>query len=256
MEIDAPAPIHPRKVQCWCPDDWKSAPKRALLLMHDGQNLFREEDAYINIWGIVPTLQRLQRSGLIPSTAVAGIWNGETNRWREYMPLVKGRDQRAWWDQWNEGVPDSREYGDFVHDRVLPALARALDLPRTSCPVFTMGSSMGALISLDLLTRFPKAFAGAGCLSTDWIDAGAAPVDHFIEHALPPGRHRIYFDHGTEGRDARYGEHQVRVDAALRERGWRPGVDFVSHLFHGAGHNEDDWRQRLEVPLLFLLPRA
>ena len=36
-------------------------------------------------------------------------------------------------------------------------------------------------------------------------------------------------------------------------RGYRPGVDMVSHRYLGAAHNEAAWRDRIEVPLVFLL---
>ena len=39
----------------------------------------------------------------------------------------------------------------------------------------------------------------------------------------------------------------------LRARGYRPGVDMVSHRYLGAAHNEAAWRDRIEVPLVFLL---
>ena len=43
------------------------------------------------------------------------------------------------------------------------------------------------------------------------------------------------------------------MDAALRERGYTEGRDWVTRKFPGAEHNEKSWRARVEIPLAFLL---
>ena len=116
-----------------------------------------------------------------------------------------------------------------------------------------MGSSMGGLISAYAVMEFPHVFGGAGCVSTHWPIAGGIVEDYVATHVPAPGRHRFYFDYGTEAIDAQYEPHQQRVDAAMRARGYRPGVDMVSHRYLGAAHNEAAWRDRIEVPLVFLL---
>ncbi len=50
-----------------------------------------------------------------------------------------------------------------------------------------------------------------------------------------------------------YEPYQQRIDALMRTRGYRPGVDLLSHRYLGATHNEAAWRDRIEVPLMFLL---
>ena len=45
------------------------------------------------------------------------------------------------------------------------------------------------------------------------------------------------------------------MDGIVRAKGYRAGVDWISQVFPGAGHSEAAWRERVEVPLRFLLAR-
>jgi enterochelin esterase-like enzyme len=116
-----------------------------------------------------------------------------------------------------------------------------------------MGSSMGGLVSLYAVCQYPELFGGAGCLSTHWPAVGAV-IDGYLTTALPsPGRHRFYFDYGTATLDSLYEPYQQRVDAVLATRGYTSGRDWITRRFEGAEHNEAAWRERLHIPLRFLL---
>lgn len=165
------------------------------------------------------------------------------------------------------GPPLSAGYLRFLVDELKPRIDRAFATDPAREATFITGSSMGGLISLDALTAYPRVFAGAGCLSTHWplpafaadrpaIDAGAAmaAAEAWLGGALPPpGRHRLWFDHGDQQLDRVYAPYQARVDALLRARGWRAGRDVVSRAYPGTGHDEIAWRTRLADPLGFLL---
>ena len=78
----------------------------------------------------------------------------------------------------------------------------------------------------------------------------------YSSRALPrPGSHKIYFDFGTETLDAKYEPYQLRADDVMRRAGYRENRDWVTRKFPGAEHSERSWRQRVDVPLIFLLGR-
>ena len=117
-----------------------------------------------------------------------------------------------------------------------------------------MGSSMGGLISAYALAEYPGVFGGAACLSTDWRYGDGAVVRWLSDHLPSAGTHRIYFDHGTETYDAYYGPFQRQMDevmatARLRVRR-RLGSRFVSRV---PTTRREAWRERLHIPLKFLL---
>ena len=126
-----------------------------------------------------------------------------------------------------------------------------------------MGSSMGGLISLYALCEYPQVFGGVACLSThlsfDHLDYGttsdqwAEAFRQYVSRQLPPyGGHMVYMDHGTEGLDGEYAEHQERLDSVFKAQGW-DRKHYLSRVFEGHEHKEIFWSKRLEQPLLFLL---
>lgn len=85
----------------------------------------------------------------------------------------------------------------------------------------------------------------------------ATAFEGYLRAALPrPGRHRLYFDHGSETLDRHYAAYQARIDRLVSARGWTRDRDWVARNFPGAAHNEESWRARVDIPLRFLLPPA
>jgi len=62
----------------------------------------------------------------------------------------------------------------------------------------------------------------------------------------------VYLDRGTTTLDATYGEYQTKAEAAFRSKGYA-APRLQTRLFEGADHSERAWRQRVEIPLRFLL---
>ena len=68
-----------------------------------------------------------------------------------------------------------------------------------------------------------------------------------------PGRNRLYYDRGDQTLDASYPPYSKAIDAVMPGLGWHRDRDWVSRVFPGAEHSERSWRERLDVPLDFLL---
>ena len=260
------AHVDSRHVDVWLPAGYHdSAEAYSVIYAHDGQNLFNASMSYTGIdWGVDETLQRLIDDGAVRKAIVVGIWNTPL-RFNEYLPhdawLGIEADTRNRLTEALGGEPLSREYLRFIVEELKPFIDSTYRTRPEREHTFLMGSSMGGLISLYGLVRYPDVFGGAACLSTHWpleleLD-DLATTDAYIEFlrdAMPaPGAHRIYFDFGTEELDARYEPHQIRVDAMMRELGFREGEDWVTRKFDGAGHAERYWRDRLEISLSFVL---
>ena len=287
VESFASAHAAPRKLVLWLPPGYDKRLPHAVLYMHDGQNLFDPGAANGGVsWDVDLRLAALIAQRAVRPTLVAGIWNTPL-RWREYVPapalqrlspelqaLVHGLavgDLPA-----AQGGPLSDGYLRFIVEELKPWVdARYRTLPGRD-DTFIMGSSMGGLISLQALLRHPDVFGGAGCVSTHWPvttnrpllqrvgagDAGAqahvtaigqAWLDEVAARLPPPGRHRLYMDHGTLNLDALYAPFQQRMDAIVARAGWKAGSQVMSRVFPGADHNEASWSERVAIPLRFLL---
>jgi predicted alpha/beta superfamily hydrolase len=250
--------ITPRHVDIWLPPGYKSSHARyRVLYIHDGQNLFDPSTAFGGVdWGMDEAIVRMMEAGEIPGLIVVGIWNCGEKRWREYMPQKAAESASALMEAFIKvagGEPWSDNYLRFIVEEVKPFVDSNFRTLTGQADTFVMGSSMGGLISLYALEQYPQVFGGAGCMSTHWPAGKARLVDYLGKHLPAPGQYKLYFDFGTTTLDAQYERYQVRMDAHLRAAGYRSGVDWMTHKFEGAAHNEASWRERVHIPLKFLL---
>lgn len=125
---------------------------------------------------------------------------------------------------------------------------------------FVAGSSMGGLISMYAICEYPEIFGGAACLSTHWVgtltsentEFTDAYVRYMAQEMPSPKDHKLYFDYGTVGLDSLYEHSQMRVDSLLNASGY-DSRNWVTQKFEGHDHHERSWRERLHIPLKFLL---
>ena len=182
----------------------------------------------------------------------------DAQRLREFMPqepVQSGalRTRVARFANRPEGKLLSDAYLEFLVRQVKPFVdATYCTLPERD-HTFVMGSSMGGLISLYALERYPEVFGGTGCVSTHW-PVGRNGLVRAMGVALPrAGTHRLYFDYGTANLDSQYQPYQQRMDDYVRDAGYRRGKDWLTLKFPGADHSECAWRARVHLPLQFLL---
>lgn len=244
------AHVPARNVDVWLPPGYARDPQRRypVLYMHDGQNLFDPALAYTGIdWDVDGAMTRLIGEGKAREAIVVAISNTPL-RGREYMPAkavaAQARSQLL-----------SDEYLRFLVEELKPAIDATYRTRTRRADTFVMGASMGGLISAYAMAEYPQVFAGAGCLSTHWPADDGAVIDYLAAHLPDRRTHRFYFDHGTATLDASYPPYQRRMDEVLLRAGWHRGRDFASREFPGAEHNERAWRDRVDVPLQFLLGR-
>ena len=249
-----------RNVDVWLPPgyEYESDRRHAVLYMHDGQNLFDDSISYGSLsWGIEQAMTHLLEEGRIRSTIVAGIWNSGI-RWREYMPQKPYESSafnrhRKDFHKTTGGPSISDLYLKFLVEELKPFIDGQYNTLPDPANTFVMGSSMGGLISLYAISEYPHIFGGAGCISTHWPIGGMALVDKMARSLPDPVSHRLYFDFGTETLDRIYEPFQHRMDDHLRQAGYIEGQNWVTRKFEGAEHSEHSWRERVEIPLSFLL---
>lgn len=259
--------VDSRNIDVWLPEGYKTSNVETfpVIYMHDGQNLFNSETAYNGEeWGVDETITKLASDKKIPEAIVVGIWN-TPKRYREYMPekpLNKmSRKSKSGWAKKHGGIPVSDDYLKFIVEELKPFIDSVYRTSSGRQETYIMGSSMGGLISIYALSEYPQIFRGAACLSThsigdvdieyhEFSDAFAA----YLDETLPDGGgHLAYFDYGTVGLDSLYQNHQLKIDKVFMNKGYRVGMDWITKKYGGHDHNEIYWRERLAVPLMFLL---
>ena len=242
-----------RHVEVWLPPgyDEDGGRRYRVLYMHDGQNLFDPRIASTGVdWGVDEAMVRGAAEGLFEPAIVVGVWNS-SRRGPEYSP-------------WHEGP----RYARFLLEELMPrvnAEFRTLTGPGNT---FVAGSSMGGLLSYQLVKEHPDVFGACGCLSTHFplSPMAAASVtgesstddepyilrDIAAGDTVPRGV-RFFFDYGTETLDAGYGPTHRAVRDWLLGQGLVEGRDFAVRESPGASHNEASWRARLMDQLVWML---
>ena len=256
--------VIPRNVEVFLPDgyDANSEKKYNVLYMHDGQNVFNSKTSYTGIdWGVDEAVDSLIKIAKIKNTIVVAPWNTVKKRFSEYMPeapaeLTNSAEVKAALKQ-NTGFDDlySDEYLKFLVEELKPFIDKTYNVYTKMENTSIMGSSMGGLISLYAICKYPEVFGAAGCVSTHWpVPVLGEAYMKTLPSTLPdPKTHKIYFDFGTETLDAQYEPYQKQVDQMMLDKGYIKGKNWITKKFEGSAHDEKSWNDRVEIPLEFLL---
>jgi predicted alpha/beta superfamily hydrolase len=214
-----------------------------VIYFHDGQNMFDERTSYVGEWHADETLDALAKEG-IEAIAVA-VPNAGNERMDEYSPW-KGRSTPGRRMVGGKG----NEYLEWLVEDVKPLIDKSFPT-RTDRPgTGVLGSSLGGLISLFALAKFPETFGMVGAMSPTLRWHNYSITKLYEEQDIP--NTRIHLDMG--GR-----EHRGLTDDARRMRdvllakGWVEGKDLNYVEDRYAHHHEDAWSRRLPDALRFLL---
>ncbi len=265
--------VDARNVDIWLPDGYSKDKQYAVLYMHDGQMLFDAKTTWNKQeWGVDEVMSHLISNDKIKNTIVIGIWNSIEKRHPEYFPnkpfqSLNEKDKKTVTDELisigrirSTFKPLSDLYLKFMVEELKPYIDKTFSTNPSKEFTFTMGSSMGGLISMYAVCEYPEIFGGAACMSTHWVgtfspDNNPIPMAfaNYMREKLPTAKtHRMYFDHGTLTLDSLYGPFQKEIDTVMKEKGYDE-TNWSTRIFDGAEHTETDWFKRLDVPILFLL---
>ena len=261
--------IPSRNVEVWLPPGYSADrhTRYPVVYMHDGQNLFEPEKSFIGVdWGIDEALNGLIGRGEIEPPIVVGIWN-TPNRLGEYMPedALANDAARAKMERFVSKRIRKAEYrlnGNAYLKYIIKELKPFIDSQYPTKPgqphTFIAGSSMGGLISLYAISRYPEVFGGAACLSNAWNFGHGLLLPYFETNLPDPKNHKIYLDMGGKETSswllnkALLKKHHQATDYAL-SAGYQDGINLVSMLFPKDKHSERAWRKRVHIPLRFFL---
>jgi predicted alpha/beta superfamily hydrolase len=226
-----------RTVHIWTPPAYRNEPSSnfQVIYMHDGQNVFHSETSTFGVpWGIDGTLTSLTGEKKVDRTIVVAIDCTE-DRSEEYDFFRNGAN-----------------YARFVVETVKPFVDSHYRTLKDRNHTFVMGSSMGALISLEMLWVHSDVFSAAAGLSLPAFYENENLGKFFQNQAAPANPVKIYFDHGDYGDDNFYEPSVKRFHTQLLSLGVDPS-QILYQVFPFAEHTEVAWARRLDIPLKFLL---
>ena len=265
--------VSARNIDIWVPDDYSPDKKYAVIYMNDGQTLFDPSMSWLNKeWEVDEWMGRLSKEKLIRDTIVVGIWNSGLERTDDYFPqkayenlsqeyLVSLRKELDKSEYTASMMSDIRSdnYLKFLVEELKPFIDNKYSTRPDRDNTFIIGSSYGGLISMYAISEYPEIFGGAACLSTHWIGTfddnpviAQVVIDYFEENVPAPATHKIYFDYGSETLDQYYKPYQLKIDAIMMANGYNDS-NWKTLEFVGEDHSEEAWKNRLDIPLKFLL---
>ena len=217
------------------------------LIMHDGQNLFDDDRASFGVsWKLKDAIEKVGLELIIVGVSCAdGL-----NRLDEYSPFYNEDivGLRDWLTRPAGGK--GNEYIDWIVHELIPSIRKEY---RVSEQFLMAGSSMGGLISMAAMCRYPKIFTKIACLSNAlWF----APKDmaDLIEKSEVQGN-CVYMDVGLmESKIASESQSYVDTNRLIASIWSQQGLySFLYREYPQGIHHESDWSKRIGNILAFLL---
>ena len=229
-----------RRVWVYLPPSYNSSAKKyGVLYMHDGQNVFDDATSFSGEWGVDEAMDTL---GLkTKECIVVGIDNGGDKRLNEYCPYDSNLSGIAANNKTNIG--EGGKYVDFLVKTLKPFIDKKYRTLKDSKNTFTAGSSMGGLISMYAVLKYPNVFGGAGVFSPAfWL--GPKIFDD-IKGKGKKVNAKIYFYAGDEE-----GESMVPMTLRAFNEMHKVSKSKMCEVIRAGGkHNEPRWR--IEFPLFY-----
>lgn len=199
-----------------------------VLYMHDGQNLFNEQTAPFGEWGVDEAMDSLQKQ-TGKEMIVVGIDNGGDKRTSEYNPY-----------DFKDAKGEGNQYVDFLAQTLKPYIDQKFRTKKDAASTFTAGSSMGGLISLYAVVKYPNVFGGAGVFSPAFWTAPQLYTD--VEKTDWGGnRPKFFFYAGGKESTTMVSDMKRMVDIIEKKKGNVNTTTIVDPL---GQHNEPTWRKQ------------
>lgn len=221
-----------RRIWIYLPKDYSNSKKRyPVLYMHDGQNIFDEATSYAGEWGVDEYLDSLRNKN--KECIVVAIDNGGDKRLAEYNP----------YDNKEFGKGEGKKYARFLVKTLKPFIDKHYRTLKANENTFIAGSSIGGLISMYAILKYPKTFGGAGIFSPAfWV---GPEIYNDLNKMAKNVKGRVYFYCGKLESDSMVPDMMKAFEIMSRKSSAKTKM-----VIRDSGkHNEATWRK--EFPLFY-----
>lgn len=226
-----------RRIWIYLPNEYQTSKKKyPVIYMQDGQNVFDASTSYSGEWGVDEFLDSVK--GNCKEVIVVAVDNGLAKRMNEYNP----------WKFMKFGKGEGNEYVDFLVKALKPFIDKHYRTLKNKGNTSIAGSSMGGLISLYAVLKYPKTFGSAGIFSPAFwtatgMDSVARKTDSGIDSATFHGakkmKSKLFFYAGGKEGESMVPD-MLRIEEIIKEKSKSPIKSIVDPE---AKHNESAWRK-------------
>ncbi|QEM09504.1 alpha/beta hydrolase [Mucilaginibacter rubeus] len=213
-----------RRVWIYLPAGYDTGSKKyPVIYMHDGQNLFDEYTSSYGEWGIDEIMDKMPEQ---EESIIVGIDHGGDYRLTEYNPYDS---------KYGKGRGD--DYVQFLVKNLKPYIDAHYRTESDATHTTIAGSSMGGLISMYALLKYPEVFGNAGVFSPAFWNA--PQLFDLAKQVKISAKSRFYFVCGDAESDTMVPDMQKMADV-VKSRGIKAENAPVT-VIKGASHNEKQW---------------
>ncbi len=216
-----------RRIWIYLPPDYEDTQDNyPVIYMHDGQNLFDEETAFMGEWEVDETLNDLAAEGfLVP--IVVGIDNGGSHRANEYLP---------YYNENLNGGGEGDEYMAFIVETLKPFIDEEYRTLPGRENTGIIGSSFGGVISLYGALKYQDVFSKCGPFSPAYW----ANYEELFDYLSVTGFQQDvrFYQNAGELEGDQYIAAMYEMEDALIDEGFN---NVYSTVIAGGNHNEETW---------------
>ena len=222
-----------RRVWIYLPSDYSATKKHyPVLYMQDGQNVFDDLTSFAGEWSLDETLDSIGNH--TREIIVVAVDHGGDKRINEYCP----------YDMEKYGKGEGNKYIDFLVKTLKPFIDKCYRTEKNKKNTFIAGSSMGGLISMYAILKYPRVFGGAGVFSPAfWI---GPEIFNDIAAKGAKVNSKIYFYCGAQEGETM----QPDTEKAFSEMRKISKSTMVCVVRADGKHSEWVWKE--EFPLFYL----
>ena len=222
-----------RRVSIYLPSDYSATKKRyPVLYMQDGQNVFDDLTSFAGEWSVDETMDSIGNH--TREMIVVAVDHGGDKRINEYCP----------YDMEKYGKGEGNKYIDFLVKTLKPFIDKSYRTEKNKKNTFIAGSSMGGLISMYAILKYPRVFGGAGVFSPAfWI---GPEIFNDIAAKGAKVNSKIYFYCGAQEGETM----QPDTEKAFSEMRKISKSTMVCVVRADGKHSEWVWKE--EFPLFYL----
>jgi len=215
-----------RRVWIYLPKGYSTSKKKyPVLYMQDGQNVFDVSTSYSGEWGVDEFLDTLCKN--CRESIVVAVDNGAERRMNEYNP----------WSFQDFGKGEGNQYVDFMVKTLKPYIDAHYRTLKSKKYTSVAGSSMGGLISLYAVLKYPKIFGSAGIFSPAfWTASG---ISNTIITRSKKMKSELFFYAGGKESESMIPDME-KVEQCIRKLSKSEIKEIVDE---DALHNEAAWRK-------------
>lgn len=219
LTMDAYRDNRTRTIRIWLPKDYDGQRRFPVLYMHDGQNLFNGADG-TNNWHVDNEMESLEKEGL--SAIIVGVDNAPT-RMSELcpdMPINPDIYDVCKLPQ-KEIISTGHLYAKFITEQLKPFIDRNFLTLADQKNTAIGGSSMGGLMSLYMLLKYPEVYSKAMVFSPNFITHQREVLLDWINNSnfSQLENSRIFIFHGGVGLEAANWPFVQDVVAVMQKHG-------------------------------------